>query len=97
MSKQPDRQSVYKYPISFQRDVRVMMPEGARLVKAGLDSDEVPCIWALVDASVPPRVERKFGIYGTGGTVPGRCIYVDTFFSMPFVWHVFEEPVEQDA
>jgi hypothetical protein len=84
-------QTVFKYPISMTSDVRLNMPEDAKIVQVGLDNTETPCVWALVDPDAMPTVKRKFGIYGTGGRVPDNCAFVDTFFQMPFVWHVFEE------
>lgn len=83
--------SVYKYQIDMTSDVRVKMPEGATVVAVGLDGHREPCVWALVDPDAPAIVERKFGVYGTGGRVPDFCEYVGTFFTLPFVWHVFEE------
>jgi hypothetical protein len=85
-------QTVYKYPISFQEDRRVGMPEGAVVVAVGLDGNGEPCVWALVDPDKPVVAPmRKFGIYGTGGRVPDFWEYRGTFFQLPFVWHVFEE------
>lgn len=84
-------QTVYKYPISMTADVRVMMPEGAKVVAVDVDGNGEPCVWALVNPDAPATVERKFGVYGTGGRVPDFCEYVGTFFALPYVWHVFEE------
>ena len=83
--------TVYKYQISMTADVRVMMPEGATVVAVNLDHSREPCVWAVVDPSAPATVERKFGVYGTGGQVPDFWEYVGTFFALPWVWHVFEE------
>jgi hypothetical protein len=84
-------QTVYKYPISMQADVRVMMPEDATVIAVGIDGTGSPCVWALVDPDAPATVERKFGVYGTGGRIPDFWEFRGTFFTLPYVWHVFEE------
>lgn len=84
-------QAVHKYPISITADVTVMMPEGAIVTAVGLDGSGRPCVWALVDPSKPAGEARKFGVYGTGGQVPDFWEFRGTFFTMPFVWHVFED------
>lgn len=84
-------QTVYKYRISMTADIRVMMPKGATVVAVGLDGDREACVWALVEPDAPATVERKFGVYGTGGRVPDLWNYCGTFFTLPYVWHVFED------
>lgn len=84
-------QAIHKFPISMTSDRRIMMPYGAKVTAVGLDGSGEPCVWALVDPNAVPTIERKFGIYGTGGQVPDFCEFVGTFFTLPYVWHVFEE------
>lgn len=84
-------QTIHKFPISMTEDVRVLMPEGATVTAVGLDGKGTPCVWALVDPAKPAGQMRKFGVYGTGGQVPDFWEFRGTFFTLPFVWHVFEE------
>lgn len=84
-------QVVYKFPIAFEYDVRVMMPEEALVTAVNVDANNIPCVWALVDPDKPRIVERKFSVHPTGGRVPDFWEHRGTFFDMPFVWHVFEE------
>jgi hypothetical protein len=87
-------QAVFKYCISFTGPVALQLPVGARVVHVGRDALNVPCIWALIDLChnvlSPPR---EFSILGTGATVSDSKEYIGTFFDMPFVWHVFADPI----
>lgn len=84
-------QTVHKYPIAMNSDLMVMMPEGAVVTAVGMDGTSTPCVWALVDPGKPAGQARKFGVFGTGGQVPEFWEFRGTFFTLPFVWHVFEE------
>lgn len=84
-------QAIYKYPIGMGQGVQIAMPAVADIKAVGIDGDGVPCIWALVDPDAAPSQRRTFGIYGTGDTVSGHYVWIGTFFTLPYVWHVFEE------
>lgn len=72
----------------------IEMPAGARLLTVAMQ-DEMPQIWALVDPHAQ-RVKRMINVFGTGKefgthlTETGPLNYVTTYFSGPFVWHVFD-------
>lgn len=86
-------QTVFKFPLSYRQDVRLSLPEEARVVQVGLDGAGDPCLWVLLDPALPTDggPDLSYGIYGTGGQVPDHKEYVGTFFSLPFVWHIFRD------
>ena len=84
-------QVVYKYPISISDAVTLKLPRGARIVHLGMDANNVPCVWALVDRYAGVSTPREFCISGTGAVVSDNKEYIGTFFDMPFVWHVFAD------
>jgi len=47
-------------------------------------------IWAEVDTE-SRVIERQFVVYGTGHNIQPGHKYIGTFFSTPFVWHVYED------
>ena len=62
------------------------------ILSAGLDANNKPCIWMVVD----PEREGKamtFSIIGTGHDAPTKTtsIYLDTITVGQFVWHIFFE------
>lgn len=81
---------IYKYQINVTDVNTVLMPEGAEVLTVQMQ-DAVPCIWAMVDLD-KPRVERFFGILGTGNPVPDdfKGKYIGTFQERIFVWHLYE-------
>lgn len=84
------RKVIFKYPtgLSGMGGCRVAMPEGARVVHAGLQDNTIT-LWALVDVARLPVV-RMVTVVGTGHDVEGlEDCYQGTVMMDPFVWHVF--------
>lgn len=81
---------VWKFPLSGVDLSYVEMPERARIIHVGIQGD-TPTLWAWVDPSAP-KVERRFGIVGTGHPAPSfdAAVHLGSIFDGPFVWHVFE-------
>lgn len=82
---------VYKYNFYPASHFDVLLPEGAKILKADKQGDAY-CMWALVDIDAKEQV-RHFRWAGTGHdiTEPQENLrHVGTFFDGPYVWHIFE-------
>lgn len=86
--------TIWKYPL--ERDTRIEMPEGARVVRFDVDPSGQVCVWAIVDPEIPVEPQALF-IVGTGHPIPEGGEYVDSCQQGPFVWHLFEWPPLTDA
>ena len=91
MSKQ-----IWKFPLesAFREPYpEVVMPKHAVVVHADFQGDQL-CLWAAVNASKHiERVNRRFGVFGTGWPIPGNAFdHIATVQKPPFVWHIFELP-----
>lgn len=95
---------VWKYNIAEQAasaDGRVLaipfgveMPRGARILSVGVQANETPVFWALVDPDAP-RIQRTFVLVGTGCWQPDELAtfaFVGTFGPiMAGLWfHLFD-------
>lgn len=80
--------TIWKFPIEDERDLN--LPLGARPLTVARQ-DGVPMLWLEVDTDLNPELRRVL-IIGTGHPVPTGFNYVATFFSGPFVWHVYIQP-----
>ena len=82
---------IWKYPIEIIDKQLIRMPKGATLLHVGLDPNDIPCIWALINPDAP-LVDRNIFIHGSGHTVIrfDEGSYVGTFVQGYFVWHVFQ-------
>jgi len=84
---------VWKFPLGTMSIVNV--PLTARVVLVALDpATEQPAIWLEVDQSAP-KVDRAFGIFGTGHPIEGdggfpSPLHVGSVVQGRFVWHVYE-------
>jgi len=80
---------IYKYSI---RTPQVTIQKNAQIVKVGLDYNDEPCIWAIVDPN-EENEKRNFIIVGTGESWSndlGDFKYIGTYFDGGYVWHVLE-------
>lgn len=77
--------------VAIDDDIQtIAMPEGAEILKVGLQSD-ILTIWATVPIGMNQMRKRRFMICPTGGSTPeGESKYLDTVFLGPYVWHIFE-------
>jgi hypothetical protein len=84
---------VWKFPLGTMAVLSA--PASAKVVLVALDSaTDQPAIWLEVDQDLP-KVERIFGIYGTGHSIEGNGgfpspLHVGSVVQAPFVWHVYE-------
>lgn len=84
--------TIYKYPVSLEAGVDIVMPNGAKVLYFG-NQHETPTLWAEVDPFKPSEV-RRFWIVGTGHVTPENTkeAYVGTalFSGGALVWHLYE-------
>jgi hypothetical protein len=86
--------TIYKYPLTLQYSQVVSMPKGAKILSCQMQGDVI-CLWATVDPS-QPNFPRYITIYETGQKVHStESTYLGTVLEHQFVWHVFEEKMEQ--
>lgn len=86
-------QTVWKFGLNFTEDGEVLMPEGARVVKARSTNMTLITLWAIVDPE-RDRVRRRIRVFGTGHPIhpdADTLEYLDTVFDDVYglVWHVF--------
>jgi hypothetical protein len=87
---------IFKYEVPVADRFTVEMPTGAELLAVQMQHDR-PVFWALVDDN-HNREARTFYVVGTGNRVPaGAEIYVGTWQSGPFVWHLFTGHIGDDT
>jgi hypothetical protein len=100
-------QVVFKYPLDSKTHLHgktgqalyeVVMPEGAKVISAGLRGEPVPCIWALIDTREETMVCHHFLAVWTGVPFPelpyddGQPEYefIATFRVSDQIFHIFE-------
>jgi len=88
--KRVDRRTVWKYKITVQKNLRMLMPRDAKILSVGKDKGEL-VLWAEVKAHYKETEVRYFQLVGTGRSVPPAAEYVGTLIDGPHsVWHVYE-------
>ena len=90
--------TIYKYIMPMTNhigpgrvDSVISMPKHAAILCVQ-EQQEVPCIWALVNTTMPME-ERHFTVYGTGKELPsypGKYIGTVQLNCQSTVLHVFE-------
>jgi hypothetical protein len=84
--------TIYKYPLDLVDGQVVSMPEGAEILTAQEQHNQL-WIWALVNPDRPTS-NRIFEIHSTGNPIAVDMgverRYVATVQERQFVWHVFE-------
>ena len=86
--------TIFKYPIVIPDKVMFKMPKGAEVLTVQCQ-DDIPTIWALVNAKELQMEERYFEVFGTGHDVPCDMgierKYINTFqMENGMVFHLFE-------
>jgi len=82
--------TIHKYILSPYNE-KVDMLAGAKILHVGVQRGAI-CIWAEVDTSAK-FVERRFGVYGTGHTMPtepGKYIGTVMLADGDLVFHIYE-------
>ncbi len=101
--------AIYKYPLQIVDQQTLYLPKGAELLSVQ-EQDRQLMLWAIVDLSAPVE-PRLFSVYGTGNSFYSdtmRARYIGTAQiqvipgvgatnPMMAVWHVFEEPITEEA
>lgn len=83
--------TIWKFPLAITDIQNVMLPEGAVILSAQSQRDNL-CLWALVSPDAPKQ-RREIEILGTGNPVPDvkrRYISTTQMLGGDLVWHVFE-------
>lgn len=84
---------IFKYRLETTDEQTIAMPKGAEILSLQAQNG-IPCIWAMVDASEPVKVNRYFEIIGTGhpinGDAQGKFIGTYQLMGGLQVYHVFE-------
>jgi len=83
--------TIWKFPLpSAERapEAIVSMPKGAEVVHFAMQGG-APTIWALVDDQAKLE-DRPFQTFGTGHRITDGAEYVGSYYTGPFVWHVFD-------
>lgn len=84
--------TVWKFRLAIAAPQSILMPMGAEILTAQMQSDEL-YLWAILTTS-PDSELRVFEVFGTGqsihqGTGVSRK-YIATVQDGPYVWHIFE-------
>lgn len=91
--------AIHKYPVARLGVWQLGLPEGSKILSAGLDLEKVLCIWALVPViqhfraeDTPPssRVFRIETVYT--GESPSVCTHHLATVTGNFVYHIFTDP-----
>ena len=83
---------IWKFPLALAERQCIKLPRGAELLDVQVQ-DGVACLWAIVFPENDP-VPVNLRIIGTGNPfeLSKHSLYVGTFQTPPFVWHLFQEP-----
>jgi hypothetical protein len=84
---------IFKYTLEVIDTQIIKMPVDAILLTIQMQRGK-PCLWALVDESLPSDKEYRIKTYGTGHKVPKAAgIYIGTYqlAEGALVFHVFSE------
>ena len=79
---------IYKYPLEFYREFKVVMPSAAKPLKVEMQNG-VPHLWALVDTS-QPEAEYEIRCIGTGVPIPDEFCAIGTYPPVEFLGTVFD-------
>lgn len=87
--------TIHKYPLTGGTQI-IQAPLLAKPLYVGLDPIGTPCVWALVDTSMP-LAGMIVLLTGTGSPLPEGAAeiddldkkYVGTILQGLYVWHVF--------
>jgi hypothetical protein len=84
--------TIYKYPIAIDDEQDVAMPASSQLLSVQ-EQLGTPCMWALVDPSVP-MTRRRIATVGTGHpaqrVASGACVGTYQHMDGQLIFHVFD-------
>jgi hypothetical protein len=96
---------IWKFPIPYPSDgtAEVRVPEGTRILSAGVDQLGTMFLWGIVPEPPPQLVSLTVIAVNTGesrddirGEFVGRVAVPTTFDLVPeIVWHIFVEQQDQ--
>lgn len=83
---------IWKFPIKVTSHQVVIFPEGAKIIRVGLDPNDIPCLWAIFDETKRGKEEKNIFIHGTGQEIDNDEKYMGSFKqNHTYVWHVFSD------
>lgn len=83
--------TIFKYVLGIDANQTHRLPQGATILRVGMDTAESPCFWAKVDTRNPLE-EVYISVYGTGHPLPDNCgTYLGSLNQGAFIWHVFQD------
>lgn len=92
--------TIYKYPLQVADWQEVLLPVGAKVLcvqaqRQAPPMEEIPCLWALVDAEEKDKLTHVIHTRGTGHIADGMQdhIYLGTYqlHQGALIFHVFHE------
>jgi len=82
---------IHKYEFAITSYQKIAIPKGSKIIHAGLDPNNLPCIWVEVDPHEEEIVMEELFVLGTGHIMPALDLnHLGTFNADTFVWHVYE-------
>lgn len=86
---------IYKYPIEIIDHQQItVMAKLRQIIHVGLDPNEQPCIWAVIDSGYKSVNVIDVYVVGTGNPIPDASVsHLGSFNQGPFVWHVYTNKV----
>lgn len=82
------RRKIYKQKLVSLIEQGVPLMVSGRVIHAGLDPNNMPCVWFENDESGDTL--SRVHVAGTGHDVPSGE-HVASFREGPFIWHVYAE------
>ena len=80
---------IWKYPLTIIHGQTIQIPATAKVLHVGLDPNDKPCLWALLDPR-ETKVDRLVVVLGTGFDLnPLTPHHAGSFRDGRFMWHVF--------
>ena len=90
-------QRVYKLTFDpGETEMLANLPASAQVVEFAAQENRL-CVWFVHRDDAVGRERRHFSIRGTEHDIEDPAIYIDTAFLGPYVFHLFETPIQKEA
>ena len=89
------KKTIWKYPLKIEEGHLIALPLGAKVLSFGI-SNNVPCIWVMVNPDEQEKKDRVFMLYGTGEDILNdektdlNHIGTVEHIGLKEIWHLFE-------
>lgn len=88
------RTTVWKYPLNVSVDTELDLPSPAIVVHVAQADGVTPAVWVQVRPDAKDLIRRTFRVVGTGDDVPAGWAHIGSCWCGPFMWHVYERPLQ---